>query len=485
MRRTAVAVILLAASAAAQTPAPARHRSPAGHEAMAREIFKELIEIDTTPSGSATRAAEAMAARLQAAGFPADDVRVLAPVANKGNLVARLRGRATGEKPIILLAHLDVVDARPEDWTVAPFTFLERDGWFYGRGTMDDKDEAAIWTATLIRLKREGYAPDRDLILMLTADEEGGPHNGVQWLLEHHRELIDAGYALNEGGGGAIKHGRRLSHNVQASEKVYQSFELLVTNRGGHSSLPRRDNAITQLALALTRIAAYEFPIALNEVTRAFFERTAALESAEIGAAMRGVLGDPPDPASAKALSTMPEYNARLRTTCVATMLEGGHAENALPQRARAVVNCRILPGAPPADVLAALRRAAADPDVAITPIGEAQPSPPSPLAPAVLGPIEQVTEEMWPGVPVIPTMSTGATDGLYLRQAGIPVYGVSGVFGDVEDVRAHGRDERIHVTWFYEGLEFGYRLVKRLTTGVSRRRLNHEDHPAGFLRRR
>jgi acetylornithine deacetylase/succinyl-diaminopimelate desuccinylase-like protein len=266
---------------------------------------------------------------------------------------------------------------------------------------------------------------------------------------------------------------------------VYQSFELLVTNRGGHSSLPRRDNAITQLALALTRIAAYEFPIALNEVTRAFFERTAALESAEIGAAMRGVLGDPPDPASAKALSTMPEYNARLRTTCVATMLEGGHAENALPQRARAVVNCRILPGAPPADVLAALRRAAADPDVAITPIGEAQPSPPSPLAPAVLGPIEQVTEEMWPGVPVIPTMSTGATDGLYLRQAGIPVYGVSGVFGDVEDVRAHGRDERIHVTWFYEGLEFGYRLVKRLTTGVSRRRLNHEDHPAGFLRRR
>jgi acetylornithine deacetylase/succinyl-diaminopimelate desuccinylase-like protein len=468
MMRSAILFSLLLVTAAVlsgQAPAPARTRGPAAHEAMAREIFKELIETNTTQAGSATRAAEAMAARLRAAGFPEADVRVLGPAPDKGNLVARLRGRQTGRKPMIVLAHLDVVDARREDWTLDPFRFLERDGWFYGRGTMDDKDEAAIWTATLIRLKREGYVPDRDVILMLTADEEGGPQNGVRWLIENHRDLIDAEYALNEGGGGAIKQGKRLSHMVQASEKVYQSFELLATNRGGHSSLPRRDNAITQLAAALGRIGAHDFPIALNEVTRAFFERTAAIEAPEVGAAMRGVLREPPDPAAARLLSAMPEYNARLRTTCVATMVEAGHAENALPQRARAVVNCRILPGVPPADVLATLRRVAADAEIAIKPIGDAQPSPPSPLTPAVLGPVEQVTEEMWPGVPVIPTMSTGATDGLYLRQKGIPVYGVSGVFGDVEDVRAHGRDERIHSTWFFEGLEFGYRLMKRLTS--------------------
>jgi acetylornithine deacetylase/succinyl-diaminopimelate desuccinylase-like protein len=469
MIRIRVFAILLAAPVAtlcAQAPTPHSHRGPAEHEALAREVFKELIEINTTQSGSTTRAAEAMAARLRASGFPEDDVRVLGPVANKGNLVARLRGRNSGQKPIILLAHLDVVEALPKDWTVDPFTFLEREGWFYGRGTMDDKDESAIWTTTLIRLKREGYVPDRDIILMLTADEEGGPHNGVDWLLKNHRGLIDAGYALNEGGGGVVKGGHRLSHNVQASEKIYQSFELLVTNSGGHSSLPRQDNAIHQLAAALTRLAAYNFPIKLNEVTRAFFERIAAVEMPEVAAAIRGVLRRPADPAAARVLSRMPEYNSRLRTTCVPTMLDGGHAENALPQRARAVMNCRILPDEPPADVLATLRRVAADPEVSITPIDEAQPSPPSPLATEVLGPIEEITAHMWPGVPVIPTMAAGATDGLYLRRAGIPVYGVSGVFEDVEDVRAHGRDERIHHTWFFEGLEFGYRLVKRLTGG-------------------
>lgn len=460
--------LLTAGAGAVVAQEPARHRSPAQYEALARELFKELIEINTTQSsGDMTRAAEAMAARLRAAGFPQGDVRVLGPSPRKGNLVARLRGRDTGKKPILLLAHLDVVEANPDDWTVDPFTFLERDGWFYGRGTMDDKDEAAIWTAVLIRLKQEGYVPDRDLIVALTADEEGGPDNGVEWLLEHHRELIDAEFALNEGGGGAIKQGRRLSHNVQASEKVYQSFTLEVTNRGGHSSLPRRDNAIYQLAAALGRIADHQFPVRLNEVTRAFFERTAAIERPEIGAAMRGILRDPPDPAAVQRLAASPEYNSRMRTTCVATMLQGGHAQNALPQRARAVVNCRILPGEPPAEVLATLRHVVADPEVGITPIGAAQPSPPSPLTPEILGSIEQVTADMWPGVPVIPTMSTGATDGLYLRRGGIPVYGVSGVFADVDDVRAHGRDERIHSSWFLEALEFCYRLAKRLTGEV------------------
>jgi len=445
-------------------PVPPRHLDE--HAALAKAIFKQLVEINTTPSGSTTRAAEAMAARLKRAGFPERDVHVLAPAADRGNLVARLRGRDTGRKAVILLAHLDVVDALAQDWTVDPFTFLERDGWFYGRGTTDDKDEAAIWTATLIRLRAEGYVPDRDILLMLTADEEGGPHNGVEWLLTSHRGLVDGAYALNEGGGGVIKRGRRLSHNVQAGEKTYQSFELVVTNSGGHSALPREDNAINQLAAVLTRLAAHRFPVVLNEITRGFFARTAAIETPEVGEAMRRLLAEPSAPDAAERLSALPEYNARLRTTCVPTRLEGGHADNALPQRARAIVNCRLLPGDTPAGILAVLRRVAADPEVAITPTFVADVAPPSPLTAEVLGPIAQVTEELWPGVPVIPTMGAGATDAFFLRRAGIPVYGVSGVFDDIDDVRAHGRDERIQETWFFDGLEFGYRLIKRLTGG-------------------
>ena len=455
----------LAGPAGAQFPAPARHQSPTQYQTLARDLLRELIETNTTQStGNTTAAAEKMAARLRAAGFSDADIGILGPAANRGNLVVRLRGRATGKRPILLLAHLDVVEADPRDWTVEPFTFLDREGWFYGRGTSDDKDEAAIWTANLIRLKQEGYVPDRDIILALTADEEGGDHNGVDWLVQNHRDLIDAAFALNEGGGGALKGGKRLANDVQASEKVFQSFTLEVANRGGHSSLPRKDNAIYQLAAALSRVAAFDFPLKLNEVTQAFFERTAQLEDPEVGAAMRGVLKNPPDAASVRRLAATPGYNARLRTTCVATMLDGGHAENALPQRARATVNCRILPGEPPDEVLATLKRVVADPEISITPIAPAKPSPPSPLTPEILRSIEETTQEMWLGVPVIPTMSTGATDGLYLRQAGIPVYGVSGVFGDADDVRAHGQDERIAAVWFYDGLEFCYRLVKRLT---------------------
>lgn len=283
-------------------------------------------------------------------------------------------------------------------------------------------------------------------------------------MLQNHRDLIDAAFALNEGGGGTIQNGERLSINVQASEKVYQSFRLEVTNRGGHSSLPRSDNAIYQLAAALSRIAVYQFPVRLNQVTRAFFERTAATVSPEEARAMRGILKDPPDPEAVAQLSAVPAYNSRMRTTCVATMLQAGHAENALAQRAQAVVNCRILPNDDPLEVWETLNRVVADPEVTVTPLAEAKPSPPSPLTPEIISAIEETAQEMWPGVPVIPTMSTGATDALYLRRAGIPVYGVSGVFGDIDDVRAHGRDERMHSSWFYEGLEFGYRLVKRLT---------------------
>ena len=298
MIRLAVAVLALAATLAvpgAQTATP-RPRVLTPHEALAKDILKELVEIDTTQKGSTAPATAAVASRLAAAGFPSGDVRVLGPAPDRANLVARLRGRDAGRKPILLMAHLDVVDALPQDWTVDPFRFLERDGWFYGRGTTDDKDEAAIWTATFARLRREGYVPDRDLVLMLTADEEvGGPNNGTDWLLTHHRALIDAAFALNEGGGGVVKQGRRLSHNVQASEKTYLSFELLVTNSGGHSSLPRRDNAIDQLASALTRVAGYTFPVRLNEVTRAFFERTAASEAPPVAAAMRTILRDAAD----------------------------------------------------------------------------------------------------------------------------------------------------------------------------------------------
>ncbi|MDH4107955.1 MAG: M20/M25/M40 family metallo-hydrolase [Gammaproteobacteria bacterium] len=432
---------------------------------LARDILEQLIEIDTTDShGDNTAAAQAMADRLLAAGFPPEDVQVLGPVERKGNLVARLRGRDSGRKPLLLLAHIDVVAADPADWTLDPFTFIEQDGYFYGRGTSDDKDEAAIHIANLIRMKQEGYQPDRDIIVALTADEEGGEHNGVDWLLKNHPGLIDAAYALNEGGGGALKDGIRVSNNVQASEKVYQSFVLESTNPGGHSSLPMKDNAIYHIADALTRLRDYDFPVTLNEVTRMFFERSADLEEGELAAAMRGVLQDPPEPSAVAYLSGTPYFNSRLRTTCVATRLDAGHAENALPQRARATVNCRVLPGESIDVVEDTLRSVIADEQVTITRVAPAKPSPPSPLTPEILGAIEAVTEEMWPGVPVVPTMSTGATDGLYLRNAGIPVYGVSGLFGDIDDVRAHGQNERILIRSFFEGQEFLYRLTKALS---------------------
>lgn len=433
---------------------------------MTREIFKELIEINTTDSsGSTTKAAEAMAARLKAAGFAPEDVQVLGPNSRKGNLIARLRGSGA-RRPLLLLAHLDVVEARREDWSVDPFQFLERDGYFYGRGTSDDKDMAAIWIANLIRFKQEGFFPDRDLIVALTADEEGGKSNGVDWLLKNHRDLIDAEYCLNEGGGGVLQNGKPTLNEVQASEKVFLSFSLEVTNRGGHSSLPIKDNAIYHLAAGLTRLAQFDFPVALNEVTRAFFERTASIEHGQVAADMKAVTQIPPDAAAVARLSQAPYLNALMRTTCVATLLEGGHAENALPQRARAVVNCRILPGESPVEVAQTLQRVLADKQIVLSPLAAAKPSPPSPLTPEILRPIEQITQQLWPGIPVVPLMGTGATDGLYLRIAGIPTYGVSGIFQDINDVRAHGRDERVGMKEFFEGQEFLYRLVKTLSSG-------------------
>lgn len=454
----AFALALVASTAASAPTSPERYRD------LALEIFRELIEIDTTDSvGDNGAAARAVARHLLAAGFDEEDVVVLGPIPRKHNLVARLRGRSTGKRPLLLLAHLDVVEADPADWSVHPFEFLERDGYYYGRGTTDDKEQAAIWAANLIRLKHEGTLPDRDIIIALTADEEGGDHNGIIWLLDNRPELIDAELALNEGGGGALRNNQAISNTVQLSEKVYLSFQLEITDPGGHSSLPRSDNPIYRLSEALSRIGEYQFPVRLNEVTRAFFERSAELATPEIRAAMEGILREPPDYASEQTLSAIPSFNARLRTTCVATQMQAGHAENALPQRARAVVNCRILPGVPPETVASVIGRLVDDTRISITSMQTPTPSSPSPLDPGILLPIEQTTEEMWPGIPVIPTMSTGATDGLYLRNAGIPVYGVSGIFGDIDDVRAHGRDERISAKSFYEGQEFLYRLVRRL----------------------
>jgi acetylornithine deacetylase/succinyl-diaminopimelate desuccinylase-like protein len=457
MRSTWLAIFLAVGVVRAQT---------GPNDQRALEIFKELIEINTTdtPAGNVTRAAEAVAARLKAAGLPASDVQVLGPDPRKGNLVARLRG--TGARtPLLLLAHLDVVEANRQDWSFDPFTFLEKDGFFFGRGTSDDKSMAAQFVANVIRLKEEGFQSDRDLILALTADEEGGTFNGVEWLVKNHRELIDAEFAINEGGGGTMRAGKYLTNDIQASEKAFQDFRLEVTNAGGHSSLPVKENTIYRLSTGLARLSAFEFPVQLNEVTRAYFERSATVQSdPKLAADMRAVARPRPDLAAAARLSaSLPYYNAQIRTTCVATRLQGGHANNALPQMAAANVNCRILPGVSPDSVKAALVRVLADPKIAVTFVGDPTPSQPSALRPDVMNAVESLTREMFPGVVVVPVMSAGATDGLYLRNGGIPTYGVDGTFGDIDDVRAHGRDERVGVKQFFEGLEFQYRLIKMI----------------------
>jgi acetylornithine deacetylase/succinyl-diaminopimelate desuccinylase-like protein len=466
MRPTA---LLLATALAAPLAAQSTPTAPPLDRALAREIYAELIGINTSHStGSTTVAAEAMAKRLLAAGLPAEDVQVLEPVARKGNLVARYRGNGSAP-PILLLAHLDVVEARDSDWTLPPFELTEKDGWFYGRGTVDDKAMAAIWIATLIRYRREGFVPDRDLVVALTADEEGGTDNGAAWLLAEHPALVRSAFVLNEGGGGARRDGKRLANRVQTSEKVYQSFYLESRDRGGHSSVPRKDNPIYRLAAALLKVQALEFPARLNETTREYFRRMAPLEPGPAGDAMARIARDPSDRAALATLDADPVTHAILRTTCVATLVEAGHADNALPQQARALVNCRMLPGDRLEEVQATIVRAIADPQVGVLPkTGEAHSSlasAPTPLDPAILGAVERQTGAMWPGVPVVPYMSTGATDGIFYRNKGIPVYGVSGLFGDIEDNRSHGRDERMKVESFHEGQEFLYRLVRDLAT--------------------
>ena len=391
------------------------------------------------------------------------------PAPHKGDLVARLHGSGA-RKPILLVAHLDVVPANRDDWTVDPFKLTEKDGYFYARGSGDDKYMAASFIANLIRYKNEGYKPDRDIIVALETDEEILDHNsvGIRWLIKNHRDLIDAEFALNEGGGVGLKDGKPIRNSIQTSEKVSLSFQLEVRNRGGHSSVPRRDNAIYQLAEALVRLSKFSFPPSLNETTRAYFERSAQFENEQTAADIRAILAGPIDPSAAPLvrLSANPGYNAQLRTTCVATMLQGGHAANALPQLASAKVNCRILPGESFDEVKATLVRVIADDQITVTPLGKPVPSPPSALNEEIMGSIEKLSHEFWPTAVVLPVMGAGATDGSHLRNAGIPTYGHSGLAGDINDYRAHGKDERVLIKSFYEGGEYLYRLVKMLSGG-------------------
>lgn len=447
---------------------PVFSQTLAPHQQLAREIYKQLIEINTSESaGNITVAAEAMAKRLRDGGFSAAAVHVLGAEPRKGNLVARLRGSGA-RRPILLVAHLDVVEARREDWSFDPFKFAEQDGYFLGRGTSDDKAMAAIFVANLIRYKQQGFVPDRDIIVALTADEELGdvPTNGVDWLLKNHRELIDAEFALNEGGGITLRNGKPLANRLQASEKISVTYRLEVKNPGGHSAVPGRDNAIYQLADGLTRLARHAFPARLTEATRAYFERMVALETGQDAEDMRAIVRDPTDTSAASRLSTRPAYNAQLRTTCVATRIDAGIAANALPQSARAIVNCRVLPGEPVAEVQQKLVEVLANDNISVTPTGGYTLSPPSPLKPEIVRPIERLTAEFWPGATVMPVMSTGATDSRFLRNAGIPAYGHSGLASEPSDNRVHGKDERLAVKSFFDGLEYLFRLVKVLAAG-------------------
>ena len=451
-----VAAVLLGSSpGAAQTDA---------NRQLEREILAELININTSDSAGRTReAAEAMARRLIAAGFPAADVKVLGHTPKYQNLVARYRGTGRG-RAILLMAHLDVVDARKEDWSFDPYQFREADGYYYGRGTTDNKAGAAMLVANFIRMKKEGFTPERDLIIVLTGDEETAG-DGIKWLVREHRDLVDADFALNtDAGGGELRDGKAVAFSVQTAEKMYLTFNLEVRNRGGHSSLPVPDNAIYHLSNALARLAKHEFPVQINETTRAFFTRAAPSQPAQVAADMRSVARNA-DPAAAKRLSAVPYYNSVMRTTCVATRLFAGHADNALPQLARATVNCRLLPGDPPERVQAELERVIADSAIHISRAAEPTPSPASPLRADVMGPVEKLAGQMWPGAAVVPEMSTGATDGLYVRNAGIPVYGVSAIFEVIGDVRAHGRDERVGVKSFHDAAEYWYRLTKELAS--------------------
>jgi len=452
---------LLASTTAAAAP-------PADDEAAFRATYKELVETNTTLSaGSCTLAAERMAARLRAAGFPASDLHlIVAPDHTKeGNLVAVLPGRDPASKAILLLAHIDVVEANRADWERDPFTLVEENGYFFARGSSDDKAQAAVWVDTLARMKREGYRPKRTIKMALTCGEEtAGAFNGAEYLAANHRDLIDAEFGLNEGAGGLLdKSGKPIILNIQAGEKFPQNYRFEVTNPGGHSARPVKENAIYRLSDALIKLRAYDFPIEANAATRGYFSAMAKLTEGPAGQAMAAFAANPSDMAAAQTIAAAnPSWNGILHTTCVATMLEGGHATNALPQRARANVNCRIFPGTSVEEVRQALERVVGDDKVKITTLEtRSKVSAPPPLTDRVVGPARQVAAEMWPGVPLVPVMSAGATDASFMTPVGIPTYGLSGFFSDAEGSHAHGLNERMGVKSLLDGRRYLYRLVK------------------------
>jgi acetylornithine deacetylase/succinyl-diaminopimelate desuccinylase-like protein len=459
-----ISIGVLCAAGAAPTP----------DQQAFRAIYQELIETNTTLSaGNCTTAAQSIAARLHKAGFPEGDVKVIVPpdFPKQGNIVAVLPGTDQKLDAVLLLAHLDVVEAKREDWERDPFKLVEEDGYFYARGATDDKAMAAIFIDAMIRFKRDGYSAPRTIKLMLTCGEETpNTFDGARYLVENYRDLIDAALAINEGGGGRLDAAeKRIFNGVQAGEKVYQDFRIEITNPGGHSSRPVKDNAIYRLAAALTRIGQYEFPIELNETTRTFFERMADIEGGSKGADFRAIAKQPPDAQALARVTEDPSYNSIMRTTCVATMLDGGHAPNGLPQRAGANVNCRILPSHPQEEVRGVLEKVVADPGVHVTFASPPEKvSPPPQLTPNVMRPILEITQEMWPGMPVVPSMAAGATDGRFLTPAGIPTYGVSGLFMDPETTKAHGLNERMRVQSLYEGREFLVKLIKRYANSES-----------------
>lgn len=463
-----VAPIVVAIFGSGASPAQAQTAPLRPDQAAFRALYEELVETNTTLSeGSCTLASERMAARLLAAGYPAADVRVLAPAdrPKDGNLSAVLRGSDPSAAPMLLLAHIDVVEANRADWTRDPFTLIEEDGYFYARGATDDKAQAAVWVDALIRLRAEGFVPRRDIKIALTCGEEtADTWNGVEWLLREHPDGLQAGFALNEGAGGQLDaQGNRIALNVQAGEKLYQDYTLELTNPGGHSARPRKDNAIAAMSRSLAALGDYDFALELNPVTRAYFAAVAE-SSPQYAADLRALTAtDTPDPAAAARLSAAnPVWNATMRTTCIPTLIDGGHAPNAQPQRVTANVNCRILPGHTIEETRAEIARVLNNAAISITPLGAPDPSSPPPvLGPAIIDPIREIAGRMWPGVPVVPTMSPGATDGRFTNAAGIPTYGVTGMFGDPDGGGAHGLNERIRVRSLYEGRDFLFDLVK------------------------
>jgi acetylornithine deacetylase/succinyl-diaminopimelate desuccinylase-like protein len=471
-------IIVLTCALSAPIVSPAAQNDSAVDRGMAHDIFKQLIEINTTDSiGSTTIAAEAMAKRLLDAGFPKADVVVMGPNDRKGNMVARYRGKSNSKlRPVLIIGHLDVVEARREDWTTDPFKFVEQDGYYYGRGTQDMKEADAIAVTDFIRLKKEGFVPNRDIILALTADEEGGKSNGVDWLLQNHRDLIDAEFALNpDSGGVSTDRGKALTVEFEATEKLYADYQVLATNPGGHSSLPKPDNAIYHVADALGVLEKSPFPFELNAVTREYFGQMAKIETGQTAADMRAILAASPDPAAIERLSKDARYNSTMRTTCVATMVSAGHAPNALPQRAEANVNCRIFPGHSQEDIRLQLVRMFNDPKLTVRYRSDAgeladhgsdrKAMVPPPLRTDVMDSLRTVAGRLWPGVPVIPTMVTGSSDSIYTMYAGIPSYGINGIAIDRDDVRMHGKDERVKVESYFTGVEFYYQFLKTLTT--------------------